>query len=54
MEAGKLDELADPRLEGDYEMDQLHRMVLTASYCVRQSSMWRPTMTEVHISITSF
>ncbi|XP_031095681.1 probable receptor-like serine/threonine-protein kinase At5g57670 [Ipomoea triloba] len=47
MEGGKLDELADPRLEGDYEMDQLHRMVLTASYCVRQSSMWRPTMTEV-------
>ncbi|XP_027072379.1 probable receptor-like serine/threonine-protein kinase At5g57670 [Coffea eugenioides] len=47
MESGKLSELADPRLEDKYDMVQLHRLVLTASYCVRQTSIWRPSMTEV-------
>ncbi|XP_019256241.1 PREDICTED: probable receptor-like serine/threonine-protein kinase At5g57670 isoform X4 [Nicotiana attenuata] len=47
MEAGKLIELADPKLEDEFDMDELHKMVLTASYCVRQSSIWRPSMTEV-------
>lgn len=47
MESGKLSELADPKLEGKYDMDQLYRVALTASYCVRQSSIWRPSMTEV-------
>ncbi|CAA2981989.1 probable receptor-like serine threonine- kinase At5g57670 isoform X1 [Olea europaea subsp. europaea] len=47
MESGNLTQLADPKLEGKYDMDQLHRVVLTASYCVRQSSIWRPSMTEV-------
>ncbi|KAL0346006.1 UNVERIFIED_CONTAM: putative receptor-like serine/threonine-protein kinase [Sesamum radiatum] len=47
MECGNLSELADPKLEGRYDMDQLYRVALTASYCVRQSSLWRPSMTEV-------
>ncbi|KAL2502307.1 putative receptor-like serine/threonine-protein kinase [Forsythia ovata] len=47
MESGNLTQLADPKLEGKYDMDQLHRVVLTASCCVRQSSIWRPSMTEV-------
>ncbi|KAK4337570.1 hypothetical protein RND71_042057 [Anisodus tanguticus] len=47
MEAGKLIDLADPKLEGEFDMDELHKMVLTASYCVRQSSEWRPSTTEV-------
>ncbi|GER27805.1 protein kinase superfamily protein [Striga asiatica] len=47
MESGNLRELADPKLEGRYEMDQLFRVALTASYCVRQSSLYRPSMTEV-------
>ncbi|XP_060171598.1 probable receptor-like serine/threonine-protein kinase At5g57670 isoform X1 [Lycium barbarum] len=47
MEAGKLIDLADPKLEGEFDMDELHKMVLTASYCVRQSSVWRPSTTEV-------
>ncbi|KAK6151495.1 hypothetical protein DH2020_014130 [Rehmannia glutinosa] len=47
MESGNLSELADPKLEGRYDMDQLFRVTLTASYCVRQSSIWRPSMTEV-------
>ncbi|KAL2480980.1 putative receptor-like serine/threonine-protein kinase [Abeliophyllum distichum] len=47
MESGNLTQLADPKMEGKYDMDQLHRVVLTASCCVRQSSIWRPSMTEV-------
>lgn len=48
MEGGKLIELLDPKLEGEFNMDELHKMVLTASYCVRQSSVWRPSTTEVN------
>ncbi|KAE8056791.1 hypothetical protein FH972_013530 [Carpinus fangiana] len=47
MESGKLEQLADPKLQGKYDSEQLHTLVLTASYCVRQSSVWRPSMTEV-------
>lgn len=47
MEGGKLIELADPKLESEFDMDEFHKMVLTASYCVRQSSVWRPSITEV-------
>ncbi|KAL8468852.1 hypothetical protein ACS0TY_031890 [Phlomoides rotata] len=47
MESGKLKELADPKMEGRYDMEQLYKVTLTASYCVRQSSIWRPSMTEV-------
>ncbi|CAI9098586.1 OLC1v1035260C1 [Oldenlandia corymbosa var. corymbosa] len=47
MESGKLSELADPNLESNYSIVELHRLVLTASYCVRQSPSGRPSMTEV-------
>ncbi|CAA0820014.1 Probable receptor-like serine/threonine-protein kinase [Striga hermonthica] len=47
MESGNLRELVDPKLKGKYEMDQLFKVALTASYCVRQSSLYRPSMTEV-------
>jgi hypothetical protein len=47
MESGKLEQLADSKLQGKYDSEQLHTLVLTASYCVRQSSVWRPSMTEV-------
>ncbi|WOL18318.1 hypothetical protein Cni_G27112 [Canna indica] len=47
MEAGRIHELADPKLEGKYDTNQMQRLVLTASYCVRQSSIWRPSMNEV-------
>ncbi|KAL8037245.1 hypothetical protein ABFX02_11G027300 [Erythranthe guttata] len=52
MESGNLSELVDPRLGGRYDVDQLYRVVLTASYCVRQSSIWRPSMTEVLKMVT--
>ncbi|CAN4113352.1 unnamed protein product [Withania somnifera] len=47
MEGGRLIELADPKLKGEFDMDELHKMVLTSSYCVRQSSVQRPSTTEV-------
>ena len=47
MESGKISELVDPRLGGKYDADQIYKVVLTASCCVRQSSAWRPSMTEV-------
>lgn len=47
MESGNIAELADPRMEGRYDVEQLYRVVLTASYCVRQTAIWRPAMTEV-------
>ncbi|XP_030510980.2 probable receptor-like serine/threonine-protein kinase At5g57670 [Cannabis sativa] len=47
MESGDIASLADPMMEGKYDSEQLHRLVLTASYCVRQSSIWRPSMNEV-------
>lgn len=48
MESGDLAQLADPKMKGKYDVEQLHRVVLTASYCVRQTSVWRPSMSEVH------
>ncbi|XAR66680.1 Non-specific serine/threonine protein kinase [Bertholletia excelsa] len=47
MESGHISELVDPKLEGKYNLDQMNRLVLSASYCVRQSSIWRPSMSEV-------
>ncbi|KAF5813202.1 putative protein kinase RLK-Pelle-RLCK-VI family [Helianthus annuus] len=47
MDTGDISELVDPDLEEAYDFDQMHRLVLTASYCVQQSSDSRPTMTEV-------
>ncbi|XP_011012683.1 PREDICTED: probable receptor-like serine/threonine-protein kinase At5g57670 isoform X1 [Populus euphratica] len=53
MESGNITELADPKLEGKFDSDQVHRVVLTASYCVRESSTWRPSMSEVLELLTS-
>lgn len=47
MESGDIFELADSKLGGKYDVEQIYRLVLTASYCVRQTSIWRPSMSEV-------
>ncbi|KAM7252737.1 hypothetical protein ACFE04_008246 [Oxalis oulophora] len=47
MESRAIDELADPKLDGKYDARQIFRVVLTASHCVRQTSAWRPPMSEV-------
>ncbi|KAK7347684.1 hypothetical protein VNO80_22222 [Phaseolus coccineus] len=53
MESGNIAELADPRMEGKYDGQQLYRVVLAASYCVRQTATWRPPMSEVLELLTS-
>ncbi|XP_057466569.1 probable receptor-like serine/threonine-protein kinase At5g57670 [Actinidia eriantha] len=45
---GEIEKLVDPRLEGAYvNNEQLHRLAFAASLCIRASSTWRPTMSEV-------
>ncbi|WVZ09574.1 hypothetical protein V8G54_014104 [Vigna mungo] len=53
MESGNVVDLADPRMEGKYDGEQLYRVVLAASYCVRQTATWRPPMSEVLELLTS-
>ncbi|KAI3961475.1 hypothetical protein MKX01_001211 [Papaver californicum] len=47
IESEDIAELADPKLDGNYDIDQMYKLVLIASYCVRKSSLWRPSMDEV-------
>ncbi|KAK9055247.1 hypothetical protein SSX86_026329 [Deinandra increscens subsp. villosa] len=44
---GEVEEIVDPRLEGKYDLSQLSRLGFAASLCIRASSTWRPTMSEV-------
>ncbi|XP_045816568.1 probable receptor-like serine/threonine-protein kinase At5g57670 [Trifolium pratense] len=44
---GEIEELVDARLEGAYDVTQLMRFAFAASLCIRASSTWRPTMTEI-------
>lgn len=43
----KIDELADPKLNGDYNADELKRVVLVALCCSHSRPEKRPTMLEV-------
>ncbi|KAH9321362.1 hypothetical protein KI387_016001, partial [Taxus chinensis] len=47
LESGNISELVDARLDGQYDIHQMQRMVLTSSLCIRQSAIWRPSMSEV-------
>ncbi|XP_078171718.1 putative receptor-like serine/threonine-protein kinase At5g57670 [Carex rostrata] len=47
LEAGKVSELVDPMLGDNYDEIQLKRLVQIASHCIRQPSIWRPSMIEV-------
>lgn len=44
---GQTEKLVDPRLGGMYDVLQLNRLAFAASLCIRSSSTWRPTMSEV-------
>ncbi|KAM7268304.1 hypothetical protein ACFE04_010470 [Oxalis oulophora] len=44
---GEIENLVDPRLRGAYDTTQLKRLSFAASLCIRSSSKWRPTMSEV-------
>ncbi|XP_037495742.1 receptor-like cytosolic serine/threonine-protein kinase RBK2 isoform X4 [Jatropha curcas] len=43
----KIKELVDPALAGAYDVDQMERMVFTASFCIHQSAVLRPHMNQV-------
>lgn len=47
MNQGDNERLVDSRLEGVYNITQLDRLAFAASLCIRASSTWRPTMSEV-------
>ncbi|CAI9774326.1 unnamed protein product [Fraxinus pennsylvanica] len=43
----KIRELVDPALDDDYNLPQMNLMILAASLCVKESSVQRPTMSQV-------
>lgn len=46
-EDGDFDALADPKLNGNYSISEMTRMVACAAACVRQSASNRPRMSQV-------
>ncbi|KAK4366346.1 hypothetical protein RND71_014226 [Anisodus tanguticus] len=46
LEENNFDELVDPRLEGNFDPDELHRMVACAAASVRHSARRRPKMSQ--------
>ncbi|PWA64281.1 protein kinase superfamily protein [Artemisia annua] len=44
---GEVEKIVDSRLKGEYDITQLSRLAFVASLCIRASSTWRPTMSEV-------
>lgn len=44
---GNVKQLADQRLDGEFDSDQMHRLVLIAGLCVRPSPTSRPSMRQV-------
>ncbi len=47
LETENVKELADTRLQENYDANQMQRAVLVAALCVRQSAVWRPSMSQV-------
>ncbi|XP_062164845.1 probable receptor-like serine/threonine-protein kinase At5g57670 isoform X1 [Alnus glutinosa] len=47
LKQGETEKLIDPRLGGAYDVTQQKRLAFAASLCIRSSSMWRPSMSEV-------
>ncbi|XP_027351005.1 receptor-like cytosolic serine/threonine-protein kinase RBK2 [Abrus precatorius] len=48
-DANQIKDLIDPSLGDEYDREQVHRAVLTASLCVEQSPILRPSMSQVAI-----
>ncbi|KAL3532791.1 hypothetical protein ACH5RR_006312 [Cinchona calisaya] len=44
---GEIEKVVDPRLGGAYDVTEFNRLAFAASLCIRRSSIWRPTMSEV-------
>ncbi|KAK6942453.1 Serine-threonine/tyrosine-protein kinase, catalytic domain [Dillenia turbinata] len=47
LKRGEIEKLVDAKLRGAYDTAQLKRLAFAASLCIRASSTWRPTMSEV-------
>ncbi|CAM6028388.1 unnamed protein product [Sphagnum balticum] len=47
LETENVKALADTRLQENYDVNQMQRAVLVAALCVRQSAVWRPSMSQV-------
>ncbi|XP_059460874.1 protein kinase STUNTED-like [Corylus avellana] len=47
LESGDLKALLDPKLDGNFDVDQMHRMLLAASLCISQSSRLRPKVSQI-------
>lgn len=47
LERGNLKELLDPKLDGEFDNVEMHRMVLAASLCISQSHQYRPKASQV-------
>ncbi|KAF7838031.1 putative receptor-like serine/threonine-protein kinase [Senna tora] len=47
LKKGEIEKVVDPRLEGAYDERELKRLGFAASLCIRASSTWRPSMTQV-------
>ncbi|KAI7742127.1 hypothetical protein M8C21_003531 [Ambrosia artemisiifolia] len=46
-DGGSFDEMVDPRLEGNYNRDEMRRMVACAAACLRHSAKKRPKMSTI-------
>ncbi|KMT03310.1 hypothetical protein BVRB_8g198480 [Beta vulgaris subsp. vulgaris] len=47
LKRGEIEKLIDPRLEEAYDDVEIRRLAFAASICIRSSTTWRPTMSEV-------
>ncbi len=47
LEEGVYDALADPKLQGDYDSNEMTRMISFAAACIRHSARLRPRMSQV-------
>lgn len=53
MEGGDFDDLVDPRLQQNYNANEMRRIIACASACVRHSAWLRPRMSQVTMCIFS-
>ncbi|KAM0062118.1 putative protein kinase RLK-Pelle-PERK-1 family [Helianthus debilis subsp. tardiflorus] len=47
LDGGSFDAMVDPRLEGNYNRDEMHRMVSCAAACLRHAARKRPKMSKI-------
>ncbi|KAI5058189.1 hypothetical protein GOP47_0026359 [Adiantum capillus-veneris] len=53
LESSRIEELADPRLEGAYDLQEMQTLIMAAGLCVQSSAICRPFMGQVLESLIS-